>query len=302
MRYAVAETLQNIVPSQAVPSVEDARVLNPLLYQKSADIFLNHFKLGCRRPDLDFLGEILLCYSRLPYENLSKIIKHKDQSGWIDKLRLPEEVMEDHARFHLGGTCFSLTFTLETILARLGFICYPVMADMKWKPNSHCVLIVLRDGEKYLVDPGYLLNQAMRLNTEKPRLYNSEVSGVEVIFRSPETGYDLYTFNRDQMKWRYRFRDIVCSRQDFLRHWLDSFHWNSMHGLLLTKVEKGHMVYIHKYFMRETSFSEKKNHNIKNNYNRVIGDIFQIQPEFVEQALSALKVNMARERDILLEA
>ncbi|MBN1781282.1 arylamine N-acetyltransferase [bacterium] len=288
--------------TQAKPVVSGLSVehdlLNPALYGKSAEYFVRHFGIHPRPPDLDFLGEILLSFSQFPYENLSKIIKHKDRMDWLEKIRLPEEVVDDHARFHLGGTCFSLTFTLETILTRFGFLCYPVMADMKWKPNSHCALIVLWQGDKYLVDPGYLLNRPLQLNVEKPRIFTSEVSGVELIFRSHESGYDLYTFNKSQMKWRYRFRDQVCSRQDFLQFWLDSYYWNSMHGLLLTRLEKDRMIYVHKHFMRETSYTEKKNRNIRQNYHEAIHEIFGIQPEIVEQALSSLDVNMAREREL----
>jgi len=275
-----------------------SNVLNPESYFRSADLFLKHFQILKKSPDLEFLSEILLYYSRLPYENLSKIIKHKAQMDWIEKIRLPEEVMEDHEHFHFGGTCFSLTFTLETILTRLGFICYPIMADMKWKPNSHCALIVIWKNDKYLVDPGYLLNQPMHLNVKKPRIFHSEISGVEVIYHVSDDSYHLYTFNKTQTKWRYRFRDTICNRDAFLRFWLDSYYWNSMHGLLLTKVEKGRMVYVHKTYMRETTFDAKKNRNIKHEYHTAIQETFGIEKIKVEEALAALDINLAREREL----
>ncbi|MBN2105353.1 arylamine N-acetyltransferase [bacterium] len=273
-------------------------ILNPDNYHQAVDIFFKYFQVPKRSPSLDYLSEILLCYSHLPYENLSKIIKHKNQMEWTDKIRLPEEVMDDHMHFRFGGTCFSLTFTLETILSLAGFVCYPIMADMKWRPNSHCALIVIWKGDKYLIDPGYLLNQPMRLNGAKPRVLHSEISGVEVIYRPSEDYYHLYTFNKDQTKWRYRFRDIIVSRQEYFALWLDSYHWNSMHGLLLTKTKKGCMVYVHKTFMRETTFKSKKNINIKHDYHQAIHDTFGIDKIKVEEALAALDVNMQREREL----
>ena len=280
------------------PEFIETQILNPERHFQSVAGFLKYFQISPRGPDLDFLSEILLGFSQLPYENLSKIIRHKERTEWLDKIRMPEAVMDEHARFKFGGTCFSLTFTLETILTRLGFVCYPVMADMRWKPNSHSVLLVEWQGDKYLVDPGYLLNQPMQLNVEKPRIYHSDVSGVEVAYDAGEQVYHLYTFSKDQTKWRYRFRDIPCSRIDFLGYWLDSYTWNSMHGLLLTRVEKGKMVYVHKTFMRETTFDSKRNLNIKQNYHAAIRAVFGIDETRVEEALSALDENMAWERNV----
>jgi hypothetical protein len=88
------------------------------------------------------------------------------------------------------------------------------------------------------------------------------------------------------------------SADTFLDHWLSSFHWNSMHGLCLTKLEKDRMVYIHKTFMRETTFERKVNTNIKNRVHESIHGIFGIDPDLVEQALEALKINMEREREM----
>jgi len=83
-----------------------------------------------------------------------------------------------------------------------------------------------------------------------------------------------------------------------LSHWLSSFAWNSMHGLCLTKVEKGRMVYVHKTFMRETCFDEKKNYNIKKDYHVTIHRVFGIEPKLVEQALAAVEENMKREQEL----
>ena len=264
----------------------------------AAHRFENHFSVSSRPVGLEALEEILHHFSRFPYENISKIIKYRDYFDGRDKIRLPSEVMEDHARHRLGGTCFSLTFFLQTILFHRGFLCYPVMADMRWGRNVHCALIVLLDGRKHLVDPGYLLNRPMELGAGTPRLYKTEFSGVELVHRPEEDAYDLYTFDKDQMKWRYRFQDRPVQPEAFLEHWLASFGWNSMHGLCLTRVEKDRMVYVHKMFMRETAFGRKRNVNIKDDYHGAIHRVFGIAPGLVEEALAAVEANMAREREL----
>ncbi len=247
---------------------------------------------------MDLFKEILSHFSRFPYENISKIIKYRKHFDEANKIRLPYEVMDNHVSYHLGGTCFSLTFFLQMILIDFGFACYPVMADMRWGKRVHCALLVIINRKKYLLDPGYLLNQPMEINRDHQRLYKTPFSGVELDFRQKSETYELFTFNQTERKWRYRFQDQPVSDEEFLQYWLDSFTWNSMHGLCLTKVEKNRMVYIHKTFMRETDFERKRNIHIKNNYHATISQIFGIDSQLVEEALAAIETNMSREREM----
>lgn len=260
--------------------------------------FLKRYPIYKSKGSLECLEEILIQFSNLPYENLSKIIKHHRESDDLKKIRLPVELMEDHLAYHFGGTCFSLTFLLQNILTYHDFRCYPVMADMRWGENVHCVLIVVINNLKYLVDPGYLLTTPMIIQPRRSVIHYSEVSGVELKFIESEERYHLSTFNHHEKKWRYRFLDRSVSENDFLKFWFSSFHWNSMHGLCLTKIEKDRMIYIHKTFMRETTFSDKKNFNIKKTYHNTIQKIFSIDPPIIEEALASLEANMRREREL----
>jgi arylamine N-acetyltransferase len=267
----------------------------------SIKIFNNYFSINNnKKAGLDLLEEILSCFSQFPYENLSKIIKHSQSNKGIEKIRLPEELMKDHKMYHFGGTCFSLTYFLQIILTHFHFSCYPVMASMRWGQNVHCAMVVMLDNIKYLVDPGYLLNRPIQMKTNNiqgMRIFNSDVTGVQLVYDQENIKFNLFTFDSKQIKWRYSFIDRPVSGEDFLDYWLSSFNWNSMHGLCLTKIEKGRMVYIHKTFMRETRFGEKKNVNIKKNYHSVIQNIFGIHSVRVEEALAALELNMSRERE-----
>jgi len=282
-----------------VSAAADPGLLDPFLHTAGVTAFHAYFAIATKKPDIHTLREILHHFSKFPYENLSKIIKHSREDDRLLKLRFPIEVMDGYARDRLGGTCFSLTFFLETILVHNGYRCAPFMADMKWSPNSHCVLIVDLEDGKFLVDPGYLLNQPMRMDDERPRVHDSEFTGVELV-RTPGSDLcELFTFNRTEMKWRYRFRaGAPCPPGTFLRHWISSFSWNSMHGLCLTRTERGKLIYIHKHFMRESTFDGKRNFNIKNDYHERIHRAFGIAPGIVEQALSALEFNMGREREL----
>jgi len=269
-------------------------IFDPNQHGESVQLFLRHYRMAPRRrPDRESLQQILAGFANLPYENLSKIIKfHRHGENEAQRLRLPEEVIDDHLRFHLGGTCFSLTFLLQTILLHHGFGGYLVMGDMKAGRNIHCAMIVWLAGVKYLVDPGYLLRQPMALDPYQPRLYHTELTGVELRFNPAHETYEVFTFNRQEMKWRYRFVDRATPPEAFLQHWQASFHRNSMHGLCLTRATNEELIYIRKDFMRLTTLEGKRNVSIKDKYHETIQQAFGIAPEYVEQALSALRENL----------
>lgn len=254
------------------------------------------FKLQRKRPDLSFLQEILLHFANLPYENLSKIIKLNKAWDYENKIRLPEEVIEDHISHKLGGTCFSLTFFLQSILNFSGLVCYPVMADMRAGKNIHCCLIVVLNSVKYLVDPGYLLKKPMEINPEKLQLVRNEFADVELKFDQKNQSYNLFTLNKNEVKWRYRFQDRPVPPDEFLDHWLASFRLNSMHRIYLTRIMGNGLFYVQDNFMRKTTFECKQNFNIKHNFHSAIYDIFGIDKELTEQARSTLKMNLEKER------
>jgi arylamine N-acetyltransferase len=259
-------------------------------------MFLEYFRIPPKPASRSFLEEILRDFATLPYENISKIIRLHDNWDDLGKLRMPQQVIADHVAHRLGGTCFSLTYFLQAILTQHHFICYPVMADMRSGRNVHCAMIVLLDGVKYLVDPGYLLTQPMELNPDKPRHHRTEFAGVELRFDDVAQCYHLYTFNKDEMKWRYRFDDRPAPSVEFLQHWLASFGWNSMHGICLTKVTGSGLIYVRKTFMRETTLNGRRNINIKKNYHAAIHDVFGIEQQIIEQAEWALSENLARKQ------
>ncbi len=273
--------------------------LDPFQHGEGVRNFLKNFQITPQPPSLAFLQKIIAAFSHLPYENLSKILKfNRVGESEHARLRLPEELFEDHLRFHTGGTCFSLTFFLQSLLLQQGFVCYVVMGHMRAGRNIHCALVVLLEGVKYLLDPGYLLQRPMPLDQAKPRLYHNEFNGVELRFDIATQSYDLFTFTREEMKWRYRFVDRPTPLDEFLQHWQASFHRNGMHGLCLTRVHEDELIFVHKEFMRVTSLEGKRNLNLKKNYHATIQEIFGIGPEYVEQALAALRENMAREKAV----
>jgi len=259
-----------------------------LSYKKAVNGFISLCSINVNSVSFNLLEEIVKNFARFPYENVSKIIKNRRVEG-IDKLRLPEELLEEHREYNFGGTCFSLTFYLKKILDSVGFASYPVLADMNWGKNVHCSLVVILNRVKYLVDPGYLLTTPMEINPLRSKMFRTEFSGVELIFRRESKRVDLYTFDSTAKKWRYSFEDRPVSDTEFLKAWLDSFHWKTMKGICLNKIENNTRIYIHNTFMREESFKHKKNYKIKKNLHQTVYERFGIQANFIEEALIYVK-------------
>jgi arylamine N-acetyltransferase len=270
--------------------------LNPSGHPQAARHFLAHFGLVSRSPDRAFLERILDAFARIPYENISKILKLNHHFTTPEHLRLPEEVVEEHIRHNFGGTCFSLSFLLHSILTQTGFINYIVMADMGRRRNVHCALITDIRGTKYLVDPGYLLTQSMELSKDKTRLYRSPQSGVEIKFDRQVESFQLYTFDQQLIKLRYTFQDRPTTMSELLQHWGASFYQGTMHGICLTQLRTDGMIYVHDNYLQIATIAGKKKRRIKDHYPEMIGEIFAIDPRWVEAAQAAIEENKQMEQ------
>jgi arylamine N-acetyltransferase len=232
----------------------------PEVDSSAKEIFMEHFGIPSGDPDLDMLRAIVCSYSNIPYENLTKIIKKFTAPSTVLRLRGPEEVVGGFIERHTGGTCFSLTYCLGSILAGAGYECHPVMADMK-RPNIHCALVVRMNGRRYLIDPGYLLGEPVELMGSAVAV-STAFGMVELRPRSGER-YDLFTVTGGEIKWRYRVKTVPIPRSLFLKYWQESFSLPMMNSIQLTKLtDRGHL-YIRNHHLRLRRGEEKMNENIR---------------------------------------
>lgn len=258
-------------------------------HSEAVFLFQGHFGLDRPRPDLDYLRQILRHYARIPYENISKIIKVAKNPDPEAKFRLPREVMEDHILHRLGGTCFSLTYFLERILSASGYPCHKAMAHMSAGENIHCVMVVEVSGEHFLVDPGYLLWEPLPLPSEEPQTAYTPRGGLELQYDPSECQYHLFTLDVGGHKWRYRFSDQAVSDREFREHWIASFSKPTMHNILLNQLTEKGQLYIRGNHLRLTSLREERKANIRQDYHQKIRQLFGIDPGWVEEALSILR-------------
>jgi arylamine N-acetyltransferase len=253
---------------------------------EAREILLGHFGLPRGNPEREALRRIVECYSNLPYENLTKIIRKFTAGSAEERLRGPVEVVRGYVDCRTGGTCFSLTHCLGSILASAGYRCYPVMADMK-RPNIHCALVVEMSERRCLVDPGYLVGEPVELEG-KPVRMETTFGVVEIRPRQGER-YDLFTLDGEDRKWRYTVRTAPVSHAAFMRYWQDSFSLPMMNNLLLTRLTPQGHLYIKNHHLRMKGALGKVNENIRSEFESRIAADFGIPPDVTAQAREHLE-------------
>jgi arylamine N-acetyltransferase len=271
-------------------------------FRQAATSFLSGSGLGpVVSPDLSSLKEIYPAFGQLPYENVSKIISHHREGGPESPgMRSPAEVIEGFLADRLGGTCFSLTQALWSLLGFCGFECYRVLGDMLHGPNIHCAVVVQLPGEKYLCDAGYLVPEPLRIDPSGKSILKGPLYTylLEADPRS-EGVYQLYTRSPGgkAARWRYLIRDRAVSDMDFERFWRLSFDAPMNRQLLLTRNLDQGQVYIHKHKLRLTTVRGHTNNNIRLDLPERIEELFGIDRDRVTYALSLIEQSETINRD-----
>jgi arylamine N-acetyltransferase len=198
-------------------------------------------------PHLDndrLMVSIANVFSRIPYENLTKIIKSDGLLNPESAIRYPREVLEDHLKWGTGGTCFSLTAAIIAVYGALGFMAYPLLADRHYGTDTHCGLVVLHQKNELLVDPGYLLFVPTPLPvTTMVRVH----LGYSTIELNPVDGgkrIELITEVRGSRKLRLTYKRAIVDPETFVRAWKASFAWEMMTYPVLTRCSAGEHHYL----------------------------------------------------------
>jgi len=257
-------------------------------YRKACKLFREHFSVDAGDRGEEHARKLVRCFSRIPYENISKIIKSSKPASLESRVRLPLEVMEDHVTRNLGGTCFSLTFFLENLFRDAGLDCYKVMADMKSGENVHTAVVVKIGPRKFLADPGYCMNVLVPMDGPMVHAVATSFGGVELQYRPDENRYHLFTSRADEKKWRYVFRDIPVSDGDFERYWEESFRKPTLGQICLYKATEEGLLYVHNTHLRLTSYSKLHREDISENMYSRLETLFGIDPALIEEAQSIL--------------
>lgn len=251
--------------------------------------------LACQSisPDLDpkqLLTQVSTAFAMLPYENLSKILRDH-QTGIVEESRrLPSEVLHDHARWGTGGTCFSLTWTLLHLVRALGLQAEPILADRRYGPNTHCALVVWIDGVKHLLDPGYLLVNAIPFPKQEELIIPTSFQEVKLTPETSGSRVQLVTIHPDRSAHRLTYKTDPVDTGTFLRAWDESFDFDMMSYPVLSRVADGKQYYLQKQSLLIRSRESSERINLEpGKMVETIHTVFGIDPYLAEKSLQVLQ-------------
>ena len=250
--------------------------------------FLKHFNIDGRQPPFWLFCAAAQAFSRIPYENISKIIRRAETGSDAKARRSPDEVIADHIRWGTGGTCFSLTSALCKLARGLGLEAEYLLADRGYGQNTHSALLVRIVGKTYLVDPGFLITEPVPL----PLTGAVEIdSGGERLMLIPdEKGISLFTTRGGKHVHRLTYKTAPADEGEFYNAWDASFRWEMMRYPLLARAGESGRIY-----MRGSMFQVSNNDSVtrikipENELAARITGEFGIHPVLVARALNLLE-------------
>jgi len=252
--------------------------------------FLAHFGLQFDTEPLELLKEVATAYARLPYENLTKIIKAASSGPAEHARRTPHEVLNDHWKMGTGGTCFSLTATLLYLTRSLGWQAEPILADRSYGANTHCALLLWIDDRPHLIDPGYLIVEPIPLDTPVEKRVKTTFNEISLNPTSNGDQLDLHTIQQGRQTYRLSFKTAPVDTGEFLRAWDASFEWDMMRYPLLTRIAGDKQLYLQGSMFQSRSLAEVSRCRLQSEelIKSITAD-FGIDRSVTQQALSILQ-------------
>ena len=215
--------------------ISDMTVLESFLKRNAIDLSLNKVQL---------LQRVAEAFSRIPYENLTKIIKSEGVIHPRSAMRYPDELIGDYLRWGTGGTCFSLTASIIAVYNAIGIEAHPVLADRYYGPDTHCGLVLVTAEGVHLLDPGYLLFVPTLLPGVKPVSIDTGYNRIELVPILNGEKIELYTVVKGNRKLRLIYKTAPVASETFEKAWEQSFAWEMMTYPVLTRVSAGQHQYI----------------------------------------------------------
>jgi arylamine N-acetyltransferase len=239
---------------------------------------------------VDLLTAAAGAFARLPFENLTKIIKDAEAGRVEEARRSPAEVLADHWNFGAGGTCFALTSTMLHLVRGLGFDAEPILADRRYGADTHSAFLVWLGGKPHLLDPGYLIVKPLPLPTESEVRIATPFNELILVPKDGGAKVELHTKQDNQTTYRLTFKTSPVDAGEFLRAWDVSFDADMMRYPVLSRVFGSRQIYFQKRHLLLRGAEETQRREVTPD--RLIAEIaqqFQIAPALVSKALDVLK-------------
>lgn len=249
---------------------------------RQTDIFFDHFGL-LPEGGVNRLYDVAAAFSRIPWENLTKfLLKARGE----ERLRMPGEVFEGHARNGTGGTCYSLTEALGSVLAACGWRVRPLTGHMRHGRNIHCALLAEGWGESFLLDPGYVVPMPVRLNKEGGVL---SLPGRKLVWTAGGEGWDLHSVeNEGKPQWRYHLESRELAREEFIAFWKESFNAPGLNSLHINLSLPDRRLSAHNGNLRIAAERDSENRKLAADYGSSVSEAFGLSSSLAGEAWSEL--------------
>ncbi len=254
------------------------------------ELFESIFTISPSERSLALLTEVAESFSRIPYENLTKILQISDNPESPPRFRLPEQILKDYYLWGTGGTCFSLTNCLREVLKLYGYSSSFHIADLGSGKNNHCALVVTCDNRQFLIDPGYLITSPLPLPHSGSVIHATRLFPVRLEYDARAGKFHLSTLEPSGEKYRYALHANACSEIEFATLWAASFSWNMMRSLIVTRGMADGRLYLHDRYLRMITPEGKTGGKIKGTLDRQIAEKTGIHIRIVRQAIESVAV------------
>ncbi|MFA4973210.1 MAG: arylamine N-acetyltransferase [bacterium] len=239
--------------------------------------------------DLAHLAALAHEFARLPYENFTKVLRAAEFSDFEERIRTPEIVLKDHLELGAGGTCFSLTHFFRQVLSFSGFDIYPVLCDRSYGADTHCALVVRMGRDKFLVDPGYLMQEPLLIPESGESVQRGQLGAQRLVRLGASSQLMLISERDGARKIRYRLRDQPVSDEVFRGRWMDSFDWPMMRHLCVSRLTGEGQLYMRDGRMRLVREGEKNHVRLDAGFAAEVERSFGIDRRLVSMAHDAWK-------------
>lgn len=142
----------------------------PPLDATLTDAVLAHLGVAAVAPSLTLLDGLIRAYTQtVPWESASRIVKRACTPETADCPRWPEEFWRETIRHGTGGTCFESNYAFFSLLRALSYEGYLTINNMGDTLACHTAIVVLLDGQKWLVDVGMPLYLPLPFGPDGPQ-------------------------------------------------------------------------------------------------------------------------------------
>jgi arylamine N-acetyltransferase len=258
-------------------------------HMEALKAFIDHFDIRQDCAPRELLSRVATVFAALPYENITKIIKHAEAGSPEKARRYPDEVIKNHIEWGSGGTCFSLTSALLHLVRGLGWRAEYILADRRYGQDTHCALLIWIENVPHLLDPGFLIVDPIAIAAEDVKVE----TGFNRLVLTPEGSSDrisLSTVRQGSKTYRLTYKVAPVDNCEFFKAWDASFDWDMMHYPLLTRMTASSQIYLNGSRLQISGAGAVEKREIAaDSLVSKISEEFRIDPSVVSRAISILK-------------